>query len=267
LPKLRSAGADKYREGSVSRSRMSLPPSLNSRLSSPRIRRGALPYARDSKDLHIDEGRHYDHSSENARAEDTLARPRRSRPEPHQLDALKKLLHRTLTPSIEERSALALEIGMDIGKVTNWFRNIRQNARKRGKRPRVSAASADPHEHDASSGSSVYDDDDAMDLVCEDIADQEMDDRSEEEYQEAVTPFTDVSSSPPPNKRPRSHLSVDDPMDVSLVESSAFPEFTKVVGMASVGPSDYDLGINGLTSGVKLEDALLLLSFHRHVVH
>lgn len=91
---------------------MSLPPSLNSRVSSPRIRRNILPYARDPRDLHIDEGRHYDNSSESPRAEDGLSRPRRSRPEPYQLDALKKLLHQTLTPSIEERSALALEIGM-----------------------------------------------------------------------------------------------------------------------------------------------------------
>ena len=152
--------------------------------------------------------------------------------------------------------------------MTNWFRNIRQNTRKRGKRQRVSATSANPHEHDASSGSSVYDDDDAMDLVCDDIADQEMDDRSEEDYQEAVTPFTDVSASPPPNKRSRSHLPVSDgmsPMDVSLVESSAFPEFTKVMGMAS---GDCATGVNAVTcSGVKLEDALLLLSFHQHIVH
>lgn len=40
------------------------------------------------------------------------SRPRRSRPEPFQLDALKGLFTRTSTPTIEERSALALEIGM-----------------------------------------------------------------------------------------------------------------------------------------------------------
>ncbi|EAU92613.1 hypothetical protein CC1G_06624 [Coprinopsis cinerea okayama7 len=61
-------------------------------------------------------------------------RPRRSRPEPYQLDALKVLFTRTATPTIEERSALAQEIGMDVGKVTNWFRNLRQTARKRGSR-------------------------------------------------------------------------------------------------------------------------------------
>ncbi|KAF8559934.1 hypothetical protein OG21DRAFT_1479804 [Imleria badia] len=272
LLKHSAAGVDNYREVSAPRSRMSLPPSFNSRMSSPRIRRNIIPYARDPRDLHIDEGRHYDNSSEGARAEDSLSRPRRSRPEPYQLDALKKLLHRTLTPSIEERSALALEIGMDVGKVTNWFRNIRQNARKRGKRSGVSAGTAHPHEHDVSSGSSVYDDDDAMDLVYEDIMDQEMDERSEEEFQEAVTPFTDISSSPPPNKRPRSHLPVHDgmePMDVSLVEPSAFQEFRKVAGMTPVsGPSDYDLEMSAVKySGVKIEDALLLLSFHQHIVH
>ena len=111
LLKLSSAGVDNYSEISTPRSRMSLPPSFNSRIS-PRIRRSVVPYARDSRDLHIDEGRHYNNRSEGRRAEDGLARPRRSRPEPYQLDALKKLLHRTLTPSIEERNALALEIGM-----------------------------------------------------------------------------------------------------------------------------------------------------------
>ncbi|KAJ7706155.1 hypothetical protein B0H17DRAFT_1035951 [Mycena rosella] len=62
------------------------------------------------------------------------ARQRRARPEPLQLDALKVLFSKTPTPSIEERSALALEIGMEIGKVTNWFRNLRQSARKREKK-------------------------------------------------------------------------------------------------------------------------------------
>ncbi|KAJ7254089.1 hypothetical protein B0H12DRAFT_571109 [Mycena haematopus] len=40
------------------------------------------------------------------------ARQRRARPEPLQLDALKQLYSKTATPSIEERSSLALEIGM-----------------------------------------------------------------------------------------------------------------------------------------------------------
>lgn len=42
----------------------------------------------------------------------SFSRPRRSRPEPYQLDALKELFRKTSTPTIEERSALASEIGM-----------------------------------------------------------------------------------------------------------------------------------------------------------
>lgn len=45
-------------------------------------------------------------------APSTLSRPRRTRPEPYQLEELKKLNAKTSNPSIEERSALALEIGM-----------------------------------------------------------------------------------------------------------------------------------------------------------
>lgn len=43
---------------------------------------------------------------------ENVPRPRRTRPEPYQLEALKKLFERTSNPSIEERGALALEIGM-----------------------------------------------------------------------------------------------------------------------------------------------------------
>jgi len=42
----------------------------------------------------------------------SFSRPRRSRPVPYQLDALKELFRKTSTPTIEERSALAQEIGM-----------------------------------------------------------------------------------------------------------------------------------------------------------
>ncbi|KAF8419800.1 quinon protein alcohol dehydrogenase-like superfamily [Boletus edulis BED1] len=88
--KLPSAGVNDYREVSTPQSRLSLPPSLNSRMSSSRIRRTIIPYARGPRDL-----------------------------------------------------------------------------RKRGERPGVSTKGANPHEHEVSSGSSVYDDDDAMDLVYE----------------------------------------------------------------------------------------------------
>lgn len=42
------------------------------------------------------------------------SRLRRARPEPHQLDALKDLFIKNPTPTIEQRSALALEIGMSV---------------------------------------------------------------------------------------------------------------------------------------------------------
>ncbi|KAH9837341.1 uncharacterized protein C8Q71DRAFT_757793 [Rhodofomes roseus] len=87
-----------------------------SRPSSPRV----SPYRMPSDRLHGQSG-----------LQEKSQRPRRTRPEPHQLEALKKVFRRTSTPSIEERSALALAIGMDVGKVTNWFRNLRQTARKR----------------------------------------------------------------------------------------------------------------------------------------
>lgn len=90
-------------------SRMSLPPPTHP-VSSPRTRRSVTPYTRY---IHSDESRPYKNGAvESVRTEDILARNRRSRPQPHQLQALKELLRRTSTPSIEERTSLALEIGM-----------------------------------------------------------------------------------------------------------------------------------------------------------
>ncbi|KAG6332337.1 hypothetical protein ID866_6755 [Astraeus odoratus] len=249
--------------------RMSLPPS------SPRTRRSVTPYARDTYMQPDVSG-----AMDGVRAEDILARNRRSRPQPHQLQALKKLLRRTSTPSIEERTSLAFEIGMDVGRVTNWFRNIRQTARRRGKQVRAGSLSRsqprDRSEHDSSSGSSAYDDDDAMDLDYEDLIDHEMDDWSEEECQEAVTPSSGVSLSPPPAKRSRPPIPVHrgmggmgvESMGVGLIEPGAFQELEKAVATVG-GSSDYalDPGMNtAIHNGVKVEDALLLLSFHQHVV-
>lgn len=88
----------------VPRSRMSLPPSSNPRLTSPRMRRSVTPYSRDREEM--------PRTHEGIKGEDAQSRPRRSRPEPYQLEALKKLLHRTSTPSIEQRNALAMDVGM-----------------------------------------------------------------------------------------------------------------------------------------------------------
>lgn len=88
-------------------SRMSLPPSTHP--PSPQTHRSVTPYARDRSREHYS---HKNAIADDVRTEDILARNRRTRPQPHQLRALKELLRRTSTPSIEERTALALEIGM-----------------------------------------------------------------------------------------------------------------------------------------------------------
>ncbi|KAA1467765.1 homeobox-domain-containing protein [Dentipellis sp. KUC8613] len=207
-------------------------------------------------------------------------RPRRTRPEPHQLEALQKLYNRTSSPSIDERTALALEVGMDVAKVTNWFRNLRQTARKRAKKPgddgdtdslQLGSASASraatPSYGSWSSGSL---DDHGMDTEVDEADPEPMDEDnyenvrrsghsdagSDEEYQEAVTPSPEPSPSPPPpslnsasftavsrSHRPR--------MGMDVVEPVSYPDIEKVPERMS---------------GVKVEDALLLLGFHHHIV-
>lgn len=77
-------------------------------------------------------------------SETASARTKRSRPEAHQLESLKALYEETTTPTMEQRVSLALELGMAESKVTNWFRNARQTAKKRA---RV-AQSAPPEDSD-----------------------------------------------------------------------------------------------------------------------
>ncbi|KAF5385270.1 hypothetical protein D9615_001159 [Tricholomella constricta] len=196
------------------------------------------------------------------------SRPRRSRPEPYQLDALKDLFTKTATPSIEERSALALEIGMDVGKVTNWFRNLRQTARKRDKR----SGSADYEEDDgfhnqpysasaSRSGSPSfrsYSSSSSMELDGDDYDMHEIhsDIGSEDDFQEAVTPPPEPVPTLPP-------ASANTPASSS--SRIAISELTLAIDPASyaelekVSATQY--------SGIKIEDALLLLSFHHHIVH
>ncbi|KAF8624219.1 hypothetical protein AX15_005985 [Amanita polypyramis BW_CC] len=182
----------------------------------------------------------------------SYSRPRRSRPEPYQLDALKELFTKTPTPSIEERSALAAEIGMDIGKVTNWFRNLRQTARKRAKKTGSSEEDDDsssfrgndaasstfsrpvtPSQHSTSSLN-----EESMDLDDCDHELRHSDVISDEDYPEAVTP------SPEPQP------------PVSATLKPGLPSYP---GLDKLSMAQYH--------GVKIEDALLLLSFHQHAVH
>ncbi|KAF9451394.1 homeobox-domain-containing protein, partial [Macrolepiota fuliginosa MF-IS2] len=195
----------------------------------------------------------------------SFSRPRRSRPEPYQLDALKELFRKTATPTIEERSALALEIGMDVGKVTNWFRNLRQTARKRAKKSgsgddeeynhsSISATvsrSGTPSLGSSSSSSSVHEeitdshaiDDYEMQPAASDIG-------SDDDYQEVLTPSSNNSPSPPPVAT----------ADVTAsMSSNTVPDPAYYAELEKVSATRY--------SGIKIEDALLLLSFHQHVVH
>lgn len=79
---------------------------------------------------------------------------------------------------------------------------------------------------------------------------------SEDEYQEAVTPSPDASPSPPlvtmKAVSARSHH----------LHQSGHPR--EVIDMV-VDPVSYAQLEKATDRGVKMEDALLLLSFHRHV--
>ncbi|KAF8665340.1 hypothetical protein AX16_000359 [Volvariella volvacea WC 439] len=215
-------------------------------------------------------------------------RPRRSRPEPYQLDALKDLYTKTPTPSIEERSALALEIGMDLGKVTNWFRNLRQTARKRAKK------SGELGTHPGDAGGSISGDEDEdgfrlqhlhsaypsrvgtpsfssasssingdghphrqemMDIEDYDRAHSDL--GSDDEYQEAITP-------PPHNASAASPSSSNTVGSMSVLPPPSLAYLTSL-GLDEASYAELERTSATRFKGVKLEDALLLLSFHQHV--
>ncbi|KAF7784183.1 transcriptional regulator family: Homeodomain [Agaricus bisporus var. burnettii] len=199
----------------------------------------------------------------------SFSRPRRSRPEPYQLNALKDLFRKTSTPTIEERSALALEIGMDVSKVTNWFRNLRQTARKKAKKtgsddeynhssisatvsrsgsPSLGSSSSSSSVHDETTDSHAIDDDYDMQPVTSDIG-------SDDDYQEALTPSPNNSPSPGQGTGPTTTL----PTMASMQSHTIIPDSAYYAELEKVSATQY--------SGIKIEDALLLLSFHHHVMH
>ncbi|KAJ7293599.1 homeodomain transcription factor [Mycena rebaudengoi] len=195
------------------------------------------------------------------------ARQRRARPEPFQLDALKRLFNKTATPSIEERSALALEIGMEIGKVTNWFRNLRQSARKREKKlgrhgggdgsdddfdyTGFYSPSASVSRSGTPSSSSLEREDGRRGRLRRHVRlhSSDEDDEEEVEVQEAVTPSP--SQSPSPTSSP-SHARI-----LGFTAAAALHE--DIAEMA-----DLDEKATARFSDIRVEDALLLLGFHRH---
>lgn len=197
-------------------------------------------------------------------ASGSASRARRTRPEPHQLVALRKLFDRTPTPTIEERSILAAEIGMELGKVTNWFRNLRQTARKRAARLDSGLDDEDDEGDNDNDGDEGEEGASSAELISRSGTplprssysasasshSSEMNDEvrtpseggsdSDNDAQEAVTP------SPEPAHAPLAAVDV-----------------LNMVVDANKGHVQLDSSF----AHAKREDALLLLSFHNHVVH
>jgi hypothetical protein len=170
----------------------------------------------------------------------------------------------------------------DLAKVTNWFRNLRQTTRKRAQKPSeegdtesiqlesgfisraVTPSAASSYSVSVHDPDHMLDPEQDIDTDTEDAgmknsgrkyirmapSDAGTDD---EEYQEALTP------SPEPSPRPHP--------PTTLLPASR-PHQMDVRGGINISPIDYDRleKIPGRLSGVRVEDALLLLSFHHHIV-
>ena len=152
--------------------------------------------------------------------------------------------------------SMAISNFRELGKVTNWFRNLRQTARKRAQKPNADDGEDDSMDFDSvpvsravtpnfhSNGSSYSSsmDGDALERMALDGDVHHLpgsDGCSEEEDQEAVTP-------PPAASRPSGRRRMD-------------------VGFLTGSPSTEELPKPILTadSRARVEDALLLLSFSR----
>ncbi|KAI0931386.1 hypothetical protein AcW2_000288 [Taiwanofungus camphoratus] len=209
-------------------------------------------------------------------------RSRRTRPEPHQLAALKTLFRRTATPSIEERGALALEIGMDVGKVTNWFRNLRQTARKRARREGDGDGDGDGDvdmdvdgDGDGENEDEEGEDGDGDEMMLADdvsLATYGAQSRSVSRAGTPVPSSRSSAASPRTQTRGALRVKVEAHSDAGSEEeceeavtpspgSSPGPGGLRCAALEKVGAGAR------FQTGVRVEDALLLLSFHHHVVH
>ncbi|KAI0640024.1 hypothetical protein C8Q77DRAFT_1214369 [Trametes polyzona] len=272
-------------------------PSLSALLHPPRARRSpsAAPSSRPASPraspYHTPADRVYDA---------THRRPRRTRPEPYQLEALKKLFNRTKTPSIEDRQMLAAEIGMDVNKVTNWFRNLRQSDRKRARQ--TGSGSAEEGEFDEDGDSMDMDDDrthssisrtatpsvapssgvEYVKIETEEkphfshhhsrgpyarsaLSRSHSDMGSDEDtLQEAVTPSPE-SSPPPSTVASTSSLALPLPHPHAREAKASLERYPLEYAQYErerIMPSP----MPPMETGVKMEDALLLLSFHHSTV-
>ncbi|KAJ7757436.1 homeodomain transcription factor [Mycena metata] len=253
------------------------------RSSSPHRHHNASPYGSSitrpntSTSASTSSGASTSASSTNGSTAALSARQRRGRPDPAQLTSLRRLLRKTPTPSIEERAALALEIGMDVGKVTNWFRNLRQSTRKRGKSLEGRGSPADDNDDEedfgygeSSGNSNGTNDSEPVYLSSNRTSRSPSVERgyphlhphphpphshshSSEEEQEAVTPSPSTSPSPLASPAHRGHR----PLDLAHL---VHPE-DKPIGGGYVTQTHTQFSSG--RPGVAYEDALLLLTFHR----
>ncbi|KAI0800652.1 hypothetical protein C8Q74DRAFT_1192864 [Fomes fomentarius] len=268
-------------------------PSLSALLNPPRARRSpsAAPSGHASSRPSSPRASPYPLNSAERAIDVTHRRPRRTRPEAWQLDALKKLFSRTKTPSIEERQRLAAEIDMDLGKVTNWFRNLRQSDRKRARQH--GSASADEDE-DADS-MDIADDDQVTNASVSRTATPSATSISGVEYvkieaeeklhhhhprplytrvplarssQSDVNSDEDLPVTPSPESSPPPSAVAS---NSSLALPLAHPHAREAKASIERYPLEYAQYENEKAAiatkqepdtGVKMEDALLLLSFH-----
>lgn len=142
---------------------------------------------------------------------------------------------------------------------TQWFRNLRQTTRRRAKK--AGSGEEDDEEDDeqdvyfSRSGSPSSSagtregsmiNDYKVTLPSGTVSDAVSDD----EYEEAVTPSSESSRSPPPPlSRSRPSVNLNN-LTLAALESATLAELDQVSSK----------------SGIKVEDALLLLTFHHQVV-
>ncbi|KAF7302578.1 Pantothenate kinase [Mycena chlorophos] len=192
----------------------------------------------------------------------TVTRPRRGRPDTMQLEGLRRLLAKTANPTIEERSALGREIGMDLVKVSNWFRNLRQSKAKRARRQmeqsHMQPGSEDESTHSSLSGDRVY-------LSSTSPSRSETPPPSATSYSssvEAVPALTRSSSSSDDSEaqqRARSRAWMR-----RLVHSSDDEEEVQEA-VTPPPPAPMPMQVDAPPPQNKAyEDAMLLLSFHQH---
>jgi hypothetical protein len=170
---------------------------------------------------------------------------------------------------------VAIALYRDLGRVTNWFRNLRQTSRKRAQKSAEGndAPENDFHDHEhgrRASGSASGDEDDDRSMYS---------DTGSPEYQSSGDYSMDMDE---PEDHPHGATHSDVASDDEYQEEALTPESTPPpsrhapegdkksnVIITSLDPALYEeaqKATKNFKSGVQAEDALLLLSFHKHTI-